>query len=166
MDEIGLLKVHCYLLCSMPSRLYSVPVNYQSRKFLDLIFYLILFWIVGCCNADSWVFSMCNVQTYKIRRLWSFLVAIIKKLAFGKLFMHFLLLSMNQNFSHLINWITQDAMGGLNLPLLMAVQLFLCMFGLAAAALVSYPGFYDFINDPCGDKTKASFSGGLCVWGD
>lgn len=54
-------------------------------------------------------------------------------------------------------------MGGLNLPLSMAVQLFLCMFGLAAAALVSYPGFYDFINDPCGDKTKASFSGGLCV---
>lgn len=30
MDEIGLLKVHCYLLCSMPLHLYSVPGNYQS----------------------------------------------------------------------------------------------------------------------------------------
>lgn len=115
MDEIGLLKVHCYLLCSMPSRLYSVPVNYQSRKFLGLIF--LFYFILNCWMLQCWflVFTTCNVQTYKIRRLWSFLVAIIKKLAFGKLFMHFLLLCMNQNFSHLISWITQDAMGGAEL---------------------------------------------------
>lgn len=43
MDEIGLLKVHCYLLCSMPPHLYSVPANYQSvrqsRKVLEFDFF-------------------------------------------------------------------------------------------------------------------------------
>jgi len=47
-------------------------------------------------------FSTCNVQTYKNQSL------VIsgrnnKELAFGKLFIYFLLPSVNQNFSHLIN---------------------------------------------------------------
>lgn len=82
MDEIGLLKVRCYLLCSMPPHLYSVPANYQSRNFLGLIFFNIFYFelldVANLILGLFFFFSTCNVQTYKIQNLGSCLVAIIK----------------------------------------------------------------------------------------
>lgn len=129
----------------MPPHLQSVPANYQSGRFLGLIF--AFGFSSNCWMLQTW-FSVgsvptCNVQTYKMHSLWSFLVAIIKGLAFDKLFCPFPPpLHWSELLSSNPHHYSRCHTGRLNLARWPFSYFCACL----TAGLVSYPGVYDFIN--------------------